>query len=116
MTVFYSDGKIQKRSIKANLDITMWKVKNQLDRVMVDYRIRLSIKDIRSIRESSALSDHFLVRTKVKIRISGERAKRMKSTKKINKKMLKGDQAKDYKEKINEYLNVSDHYKDRNHC
>lgn len=66
---------------------------------MVDYRIRLSINDVRSMSGSSAVSDHFPVRTKVKFRISVERSIRMKCTKKINKDILKRNHAKDYKEK-----------------
>jgi len=58
------------------------KVRNQIDHVMVDYRIRSSINDVRSMRGSSAVSDHFLVRAKVKFRISVERSKIMKCTKK----------------------------------
>lgn len=75
------------------------KVRNQIDHVMVDYRIRLSIDDVRSMRGSSAASDNFLVRTKVKFRISVVRSKRMKYAKKINKEILKTNQVKDDKEK-----------------
>lgn len=42
---------------------------NQINHVMVDYRIRLNMKYIRSIRGSSAFCDDFLVKTNVKIRI-----------------------------------------------
>ncbi|XP_050430865.1 craniofacial development protein 2-like [Adelges cooleyi] len=92
------------------------KVRNQIDHVMVDYRIRLSINDVRSMRGSSAVSDHFLIRTKVKFRISAEKSKRMKCTKKINKELLKINQAKDYKEKIKDYLDGLDHDMDINYC
>lgn len=53
--------------------------------------------------ESSVNSDHFLVRAKVEFSILVERPKRIKCTKKIYKKILKRNQAEDYKEKINEY-------------
>lgn len=92
------------------------KVRNQIDHVMIDHRIRSSICDVRSMRGSSAVSDHFLVRTKVKFRISVERSKRMKCTKRINKEILKRNHAKDYKEKIKEYLDGLDHDIDINHC
>lgn len=40
----------------------------------------------------------------------------MKCTKKINKEILKRNQAKDYKEKIKEYLDGLDHDMDINYC
>jgi len=68
------------------------------------------------MRGSSAVSDHFLVRTMVKFIKTVERSKRMKCTKKINKEILKKNQAKDYKEKIKEYLDGLDHDMDINKC
>lgn len=50
-------------------------MRNQIDHVMVDYRIRSIINEVRSMRGSSAISDHFLVRANVKFRISVERSK-----------------------------------------
>jgi len=92
------------------------KLRNQIDHVIVDHRIRSIIHDVRNLKGSSAVSDHFLVRIKVKFRISVERSKRMKCTKRINKEILKRNHAKDYKEKIKEYLDGLDHDMDINHC
>lgn len=39
----------------------------------------------------------------------------MKNTKQINKKLLKGSQAEDYKGKVNEYFNESEHCTDINY-
>jgi len=93
----------------------MWEVRNQIDHIMVDYRMRSNINDVRSMRGSSAVSDHFLVRAKVKFRISVERSKIMTCSKKINKEILKINHAKNYKEKIKEYLDGLDHNTDINH-
>lgn len=65
------------------------------------------MKNVRSMRRSSATSDYFLVRTKDKFRISIERIKRIKYTKKIS-------QTKKYKGKIKEYLVVLDYDMDIN--
>jgi len=70
------------------------KVRNQIDHVLIDYQIRSCINDVRSMRGSSAVSDHFLVRAKIKFRISVERSKIMKCTKKINIEKLKTNHAK----------------------
>jgi len=48
------------------------KIRNQIDHVLVDNRIRSNIIDVRSMRGSSAISDHFLVRVKILFRISVE--------------------------------------------
>jgi len=52
------------------------------------------------MRDSSAVSDHFLVRAKVKFRISIERSKRMKCTKKINEEELKRNMPKITEKKL----------------
>jgi len=45
-------------------------MKNQIDHVIVDRRFKRCVMDIRSMRGSSAMSDHFIVRAKIKLRLS----------------------------------------------
>lgn len=45
-------------------------VKNQIDHVIVDRWIRRCIMDVRSMRGSSSMSDHFIVRATIKLRLS----------------------------------------------
>jgi len=45
-------------------------LRNQIDHIIVDSRIKSCVKDVRSMRGSSAMSDYFLVRAKINIRIS----------------------------------------------
>lgn len=49
------------------------RIRNQIDHVIVDNQIRSNIIDVRSMRGSSATSDHFLVRVKIHFRISVEK-------------------------------------------
>jgi len=67
------------------------------------------------MRGSSVVSDHFLLIAKVKFRISVERSKIIKCSKKINTEILKINHAKNYKEKIKEYLGGLDNNTDINH-
>lgn len=46
------------------------RIKNQIDHVIVDWRIRSSVDDVGSIRACIAISDHFLVKIKLKLKIS----------------------------------------------
>lgn len=48
------------------------RIRKQIDHVLVDNRIRSNVMDVRSMRGSSAISDHFLVRVKIHLRISVE--------------------------------------------
>jgi len=75
-------------------------VRNQIDHMLVDNRIKSCVKDIRSMRGSSAMSDHFLVKAKIKLRISTKWKKKNKHKEKINKDILKTITAKVYQEKI----------------
>lgn len=47
-------------------------IKNQIDHVIVNRRIKKCIMDVQSMRGSSAMSDHFIVRAKIKLRLSVE--------------------------------------------
>jgi len=75
-------------------------VKNQIDHMLVDNRIKSCVNDIRSMRGSSAMSDHFLVKAKIVLRISTKWRKKDKYKEKINKDLLKTTTAKVYQEKI----------------
>lgn len=46
------------------------RTRNQIDHVAVDGRIKRCTMDVRSMRGSSRISDHFIVKTKVRFRIS----------------------------------------------
>lgn len=45
-------------------------LRNQIDYVKVDSRIKIYVTDIRSMRGSSEISDHFIVKTKIRFRLS----------------------------------------------
>ncbi|XP_050426612.1 craniofacial development protein 2-like [Adelges cooleyi] len=75
-------------------------VRNQIDHIIVDSRIKSCVRDVRSMRGSSAISDHFLVRAKMAIRISTKRRKKQKYKEKVNRDALKTPIAKVYQEKI----------------
>ncbi|KAE9522623.1 hypothetical protein AGLY_016986 [Aphis glycines] len=75
-------------------------VRNQIDHIVVDSRIKSCIRDVRSMRGSSAMSDHFLVRAKINIRISTEWRKKQKHKGKIDRDALKTSTAKVYQEKL----------------
>lgn len=53
-------------------------IRNQIDHMLVDNWIKSCVKDIRSMRGSSAMSDHFLVKAKIKLRISTKWRKKNK--------------------------------------
>lgn len=80
------------------------RIKNQIDYVLVDNRIRSSVTDIRSMRGSSAISDHFLVRVKIHFRISVEKQRRISGNKRINRDILKTNVVKLYQDRLNEEL------------
>lgn len=46
------------------------RTRNQIDHVVVDGRFKRCIMDVRSMRGSSEISDHFMVKTKVRLRLS----------------------------------------------
>jgi len=47
-------------------------IRNQIYHIIVDSRIKSCVKYVRSMRGSSVMSSHFLVRAKISIRISTE--------------------------------------------
>lgn len=78
---------------------------NQIDHVIVEKRIRKWITDVRSMRGSSAISDHFLVKINIKIRLSVERQKKTALPKRISTEALKNQSVKEqYKRKLTEVL------------
>ncbi|KAL4126014.1 hypothetical protein QTP88_010246 [Uroleucon formosanum] len=84
------------------------RIRNQIDHIVVDRRIRSSVEDVRSMRGYSAISDHFLVKAKYKLKIS-VRWQKKQSIKKINRELLNGNQAKEYQGKLNKYLSNAEH-------
>ncbi|KAL4127179.1 hypothetical protein QTP88_011376 [Uroleucon formosanum] len=60
------------------------------------------------MRGCSAISDHFLVKAKYKLKIS-VRWQKKQSIKKINRELLNGNQAKEYQGKLNKYLSNAEH-------
>jgi hypothetical protein len=74
-------------------------VRNQIDHILVDNRIKSCIIDI-SMRGSSTMSDYFLMKAKITLRISTKWRKKNKYKEKINKDILKTTTAKVYEEKI----------------
>ena len=59
---------------KANLEVTRWspdgKTVNQIDHVMVNGRMRTSILDTRVMRGADVYSDHYLSRTKIRLKLA----------------------------------------------
>lgn len=66
---------------------------NQIDHILIDTRHASNCLDVQSLRRADANSDHFLVRAKMRTRISTKRNKLHKSsveykkTKKLNRKV-----------------------------
>jgi len=94
-------------------------VRNQIDHKIVDSRIKSCVRDVRSMRGSSAMSNHFLVKAKMTIRISTEWQNKQKYKEKINRHALKTSTTKVYQEKlmlklqnIQERLNISETWKE----
>lgn len=78
-------------------------IKNQIDHVTVDRQIKKYIMDVRNIRGSSAISDHFIVRVKIKRRLSVEWRKKAIPIKRINTEGLKNQEIKkQHKTKLKE--------------
>jgi len=80
------------------------RIGNQIEHVLVDNRIRSNIIDLRSMRGSSALSHHFLVRVKIHFRISVEKQRRNSIKKRIKRDILKTNVVKLYQDRLNEEL------------
>jgi len=81
------------------------RTRNQIDHVVVDDRIKRCIMDVRSMRGSSGISDHFMVKTKVRFRISIKWKERKTPAKKVNTEALKNSQtAEQYKIRLNNIL------------
>lgn len=63
--------------------------KYQIVYVIIDRRFKRCIMDVRSMRGSSAMSDHFIVRAKIKLRLSVEWRRNSISIKRFNTESLK---------------------------
>jgi len=84
-------------------------IKNQIDHVVVDRRFKRCVMDVRSMRGSSAMSDHFIVRAKIKLRLSVEWRKKNVSIKRFNIEDLKNQEINiQYKNKLKETLNLTE--------
>lgn len=79
------------------------RIRNQIDHVLVDNRIRSNVVDVRSMRGSSAISDHFLVRVKIHFRISVEKQRRNSGKNELTD-ILKTNVVKLYQDRLNEEL------------
>jgi len=65
--------------------------------------------DVRSMRGSSAMSDHFIVRAKIKLRLSVEWRKKNVSIKRFNIEDLKNQEInRQYKNKLKEILSLTE--------
>lgn len=84
-----SDTKFPHKSIHKQTKMSpSGQTRNQIDHVIVDKRARRWITDIRSMRGCSAISDHFLIKIQVQIRISVEKQKRTALPKRMNTETL----------------------------
>ncbi|KAL4141595.1 hypothetical protein QTP88_004211 [Uroleucon formosanum] len=81
------------------------RTRNQIDHIVVDDRFKRCILDVRSMRCSSGISDHFMVKTKVRLRLSIKWKERRAPVKKINIEPLKYSQTTEqYKNRLNDIL------------
>ncbi|XP_060881722.1 craniofacial development protein 2-like [Metopolophium dirhodum] len=84
-------------------------IKNQIDHVAVDRRFKKCVMDVRSMRGSSAMSDHFIVRAKIKLRLSVEWRKKNVSIKRFNIEDKKNQEInRQYKNKLKETLSLTE--------
>lgn len=82
------------------------RIRNQIDHVLVDTRIRSNFIDVRCMRGCSVISDHFLVRVKIHFRISVEKQRRNTGKKRINRDILKTNIIKVYQERLNKEMQL----------
>ncbi|KAL4103804.1 hypothetical protein QTP88_019139 [Uroleucon formosanum] len=102
LTYFYSGGLDHQAGTWVSPD---GRTRNQIDHVAVDGRFKRCIMDVRSMRGSSGISDHFMVKTKVRLRLSIKWKERRAPVKKINIEPLKYSQTTDqYKNRLNDIL------------
>jgi len=79
------------------------KIKNQIDHVIVNKWIMRCIMDVWSMRGSSDMSDHFIVKAKIKLRLSVEWRRKDASIRRFNTEGLKNQEIKrQYKNKLKE--------------
>jgi len=69
-------------------------IKNQIDHIIVDKRIKRCIMDVRSMRGSSGMSAHFIIRAKIKLRLSVEWRRKAASIRRFNTDCLKNQEIK----------------------
>lgn len=65
------------------------RIRNQIDHVVVDGRIKRCKMDVRCMRGSSGISEHFIVKTKIRFRLSINWKERKTLAKKVNTEALK---------------------------
>lgn len=74
-----------------------------MDHVIVGKRFKRYIMDVRSMIDSSAISDHFIVRAIIKLRLSVEWRRKDVSIKRLNTEGLKNQEIyRQYKNKLKE--------------
>ncbi|XP_008181905.1 craniofacial development protein 2-like [Acyrthosiphon pisum] len=84
-------------------------IKNQINHVVVDRRFKRCVMDVQSMRGSSAMSDHFIVRAKIKLCLSVEWRKKNVSIKRFNIEDLKNQEInRQYKNKLKETLSLTE--------
>ncbi|KAL4153361.1 hypothetical protein QTP88_001194 [Uroleucon formosanum] len=84
-------------------------IKNQIDHVIVDRRFKRCVMDVRSMRGSSAMSDHFIIRAKIKLHLSVEWRKNTISIKRFSIEDLKNQEInRHYKNKLKETLHLTE--------
>jgi hypothetical protein len=71
------------------MEISRWKINNQIDHILIGKRNASSIQDVKSCRGASSESDHFLVRGKCGCEIAYSRQEPNRNAKKFHIETLR---------------------------
>jgi len=78
---------------------------NQIDHLVIDARHASNVMDVRTFREATVDSDHYLSKSKIRSRISKARNTFGSYARKFDSEKLKSTETSSaYREKLNEYL------------